>query len=153
MPIFPRPSTGRPSNAASALPVFADPTGRRRRRMRRAGACIAATLAGCLTVVVVGLLGGPQAPFVPWATAHPQANADPGGTRATTKKAGGAAAAPSQPAVLPSPRPDPSSSPSPSPSPGASPRPAVTNRAGRTPPGRNRSKPPRPSPSGRAHAG
>jgi hypothetical protein len=151
MSILPRPSTGRPSNAASALPVFADPTGRRRQRMRRAGACIAATLAGCLTVVVVGLLGGPQAPFVPWATAHPQANAGPGGTRATTKKAG--AAAPSRPAVLPSPGPGQSSSPSPSPSPGASPRPAVTNRAGRTPPGRNRPKPPRPSPSGRAHAG
>jgi hypothetical protein len=123
--------------------------------MRRAGACIAATLTGCLTVVAVGLLGGPQAPFVPWAAAHPQATAGPGRTRATTKNA--AAAAPSQPAPqpavlpLPSPRPDQSSSPSPSP--GPSPRPAVTNRTGKTPPGHNRSKPPRPSPSGRAHAG
>ncbi len=123
--------------------------------MRRAGACTAAVMTGCLTVVAVGLLGGPRAPFVPWAAANPPANAGPGGTRATTKKAGADAAAPSQPAVLPlpSPRPDQSSSPSPSPSPGASPRPAVTNRVGKTPPGRNRAKPPRPSPSGRAHAG
>src|SRR5260370_14269765 len=58
-------TTGNATTAQTS--VFADLSGRRRRRMRRAGICVAAALIGCLTVVAVGLLGGPRAPLVPWA--------------------------------------------------------------------------------------
>src|SRR5260370_30438106 len=63
------PSAANP--ASIQTPVFADLSGRRRRRMRQAGICVAAALIGCLTVVAVALLGGPRAPFVPWAPVAP----------------------------------------------------------------------------------
>src|SRR6266446_5993482 len=76
-------------------PVFADPSGRRRRR--RAGICCAAVLIGCLAIVIVALLGGPTAPFIPWAAAGPPAPAPSALARGATAGPGAAVAGPSQP--------------------------------------------------------
>ncbi|MBO0836848.1 MAG: hypothetical protein J2P28_15265 [Actinobacteria bacterium] len=48
-------------------PIFADPSGRRRRLMFRMGIAAAVALAACLGAVVVAIAGGPQAPFTQWA--------------------------------------------------------------------------------------
>jgi len=53
--------------------VFSDPSGRRRRVVRRVGLASAAVLVGCLGAVVVALAGGPQAPFTHWAVPRPAA--------------------------------------------------------------------------------
>src|SRR5260221_11855731 len=84
------PSAANP--ASIQTPVFADLSGRRRRRMRQAGICVAAALIGCLTVVAVPLLGGPRAPLLPWApgTAGPA----PPATRMTLSAARAARARP-----------------------------------------------------------
>src|SRR6266581_3946498 len=49
--------------AVHSKPVFTDPSGRRRRAMRRIGLVSAAALAICLGAVVVAMAGGPAAPF------------------------------------------------------------------------------------------
>src|SRR5260221_5553965 len=139
------PSAANP--ASIQTPVFADLSGRRRRRMRQAGICVAAALIGCLTVVAVALLGGPRAPFVPWApvtAVH---------ARPATGRTGTDANARSQPApapvLIPSPSPDVFPSPPRSPSPAAvtsGGSPAATHPGGPTPPRRHRTHPPRPPP-------
>ena len=53
--------------AVHSRPVFTDPSGRRRRAMRRIGLVAAAALAICLGAVVVAMAGGPAAPFTDWA--------------------------------------------------------------------------------------
>ena len=53
--------------AVHSKPVFTDPSGRRRRVMRRIGLVSAAALAICLGAVVVAMAGGPAAPFTDWA--------------------------------------------------------------------------------------
>ena len=53
--------------AVHSRPVFADPSGRRRRAMRRIGFVSAAALAICLGAMVVAMAGGPAAPFAEWA--------------------------------------------------------------------------------------
>src|SRR5260370_41915762 len=98
-------TTGNATTAQTS--VFADLSGRRRRLMRRAGICVAAALIGCLTVVAVGLLGGPRAPFVPWAPVTAGHARAPG-------RAGAAPASPSPPAPRPARRPPPSPPPDPS---------------------------------------
>ncbi|HKR71952.1 MAG TPA: hypothetical protein VJT16_24175, partial [Streptosporangiaceae bacterium] len=44
-------------------PVFADPTGHRRRLMRVLGAAASVFLIGALVIAGVGLFGGPDTPF------------------------------------------------------------------------------------------
>jgi hypothetical protein len=48
--------------------VFVDLTGRRRKIMFAAGATVAALAIGYIVALVIGLLGGPQAPGVPFGT-------------------------------------------------------------------------------------
>jgi hypothetical protein len=131
-------------------PVFADPSGYRRRLLRRLGLAIAAALVACLAAILVSMAGGPQAPLTHWAApisslapsvaAHPHLHHS---GRAST----------SQPALAPgqlgasTPSASPSSSASlrsgtPTPSPSSSPTsPVPTNPAGHTPPGQSRPKP------------
>src|SRR5690349_2254916 len=66
--------------AVHSRPVFTDPSGRRRRAMRRIGLLSAAALAICLGAVVTAMAGGPAAPFTNWAAPHPPAAATHGGT-------------------------------------------------------------------------
>ena len=129
-----------------ASPVFADPSGRRRRLLRLLGAAAGLIIAVSLALITVGLAGGPQAPFISWA--HPHRGAAP-----TASKHPGQASPPAPSAavpVQPSPSADPQPSPSPSPSapPSGSPTatPVPTNPAGNTPPGRAKS--PNPHKSG-----
>jgi hypothetical protein len=118
--------------------------------MRLLGAVAAVALLACLATMAVGLLGGPGASIIPWiAGGASERGHGPGGTT-------GPAAEPPAPTAVPSPTPLPATGPPPSPSASASPSrsasrspsPVTTNRAGRTPPGRNRT--PRPKHS---HAG
>src|SRR5215469_2818511 len=109
-------------------PVFVDPTGRRRRVLRRASVGAVAVLVTCLGAVVVALAGGPQAPFTHWADPRPAAPALSSHARSGAHHRGRGAVGPSQPnpqaGPVPStsptatrPRPRPSASPSGSPSP------------------------------------
>src|SRR6266436_3513112 len=67
--------------AVHSKPVFTDPSGRRRRVMRRIGLVSAAALAICLGAVVVAVAGGPAAPFTDWAAPRaPVAAPHNGGT-------------------------------------------------------------------------
>src|SRR5205807_8740968 len=67
--------------AVHSKPVFTDPSGRRRRVMRRIGLVSAAALAICLGAVVVAMAGGPAAPFTDWAAPRaPAAAPHNGGT-------------------------------------------------------------------------
>src|SRR5205823_14858325 len=67
--------------AVHSKPVFTDPSGRRRRFMRRIGLVSAAALAICLGAVVVAMAGGPAAPFTDWvAPRAPAAAPHHGGT-------------------------------------------------------------------------
>src|SRR5256885_2855180 len=95
--------------AVHSKPVFTDPSGRRRRAMRRIGLVSAAALAICLGAMVVAMAGGPAAPFAEWAA--PRAPA-------ATAHHGDAARAPAHSTTSPSP-----SGPAP-PSPSARPAPA-----------------------------
>src|SRR6266576_5687070 len=67
--------------AVHSKPVFTDPSGRRRRVMRRISLVSAAALAICLGAVVVAMAGGPAAPFADWAAPRaPAAAPHNGGT-------------------------------------------------------------------------
>jgi hypothetical protein len=143
-----RPPTGLAMNAATGLyastnklpayratispvesrPVFADPSGRRHRIMRRLGIVAASALIVCLGAIVVAMAGGPKAPLTSWAAPHDQQS----GTR--SGHSAGAAG--------PRFRASPSAQASPKPNSGTAARsgsPGPTNRAGRTPPGQARS--------------
>jgi len=133
-------------------PVFTDLSGCRLRRVRRFGVGTSVALLACLIVMAVGLLGGPRVPVLPWSSGKAGTFSDPPGA------AGKARSSPASPAPAPLPGRDPASRPSsPSASPSAaparsspgsaspsagSPAPVVTNRAGKAPPGLNRT--PRP---------
>ena len=138
--------------AVHSKPVFTDPSGRRRRAMRRIGLVSAAALAICLGAVVVAMAGGPAAPFTDWAAPRaPVAAPHNGGTiRASAR--GTTSVPPSSPrpglALSPSPSagsaPPPSGSATPQPTTsdtavGGTSSPVPTNPAGRTPPGHTKS--------------
>jgi hypothetical protein len=139
-------------------PVFADPSGRRRRIMRRMGLGSAAALVVCLGAVVVAIAGGPQAPFAKWAAPRSPAAATSNHDRAAQgRDPGGSTVSPLPPAPQPGvvPSPSPSSPPSPGQSTSGSPSatsssssPVSTNPANRTPPGHTRSPGPRKSSHG-----
>lgn len=109
-------------------------------------------MALCLVVMAVGLLGGPGASFIPWAGLGGHSSRTPmgigfhgeAGTAPTLR-----APHPSLPVPTPSPQTAASSSPAAggASSPAASSSPTVTNRASKTPPGRNRTPSAHPSPS------
>ena len=162
-----RPSGPAPGDAPDGgTPVFADLSGRRPRRMKIAGIAAGAVLLACLAVMAAGLLGGPQASFIPWAPRN--AAGTPAWPGAVSAGPAGASAVPSAapsvpaPGVLPQPRASasaghsagataaattPATTPASAPATAAvSPSPSVTNAGGRTPPGRNRSPSPHPSP-------
>jgi hypothetical protein len=156
------PGTGldeHPPHAAGGAPVFTDLSGRRMRRMRLAGLAAAGMLLACLAVMAAGLLGGPRASFVPWDTLNPASSP-------ARPHTGGSPGRPAAPAIPPVPgpaplrepqasagaRPSAAAGPSAAATPAASgaatasPSPSATNVAGKTPPGRNRSPSPHPSP-------
>ena len=143
-----------PADAESG-PVFADPSGRRRRVLRYAGLAAAAVLAACLGAVVVATTGGPQAPFTQWAAQQLPAASASGhaSARPADRGTGGPlqdapVAAPGASAPVPSgPSPSPGASPSarPSPSANATASAVSVNPAGRTPQGHTKSPNPRKS--------
>jgi hypothetical protein len=128
------------------LRVFADPRGRRRVIVRwlAIGAC--GISSSYVALASLGLLGGPQVPLLPWP--HAQSSQTPGDPRGHVggkanhgrQVAAGTSAAPT-PSTSPSPAPGRSATPSPQPSPTGT---TVTNRAGKTPPGRNGAASPSP---------
>jgi hypothetical protein len=138
-------------------PVFADPSGRRRRTMRRIGGVSAAALVICLAAVVVAMAGGPEAPFTEWAA--PRA---PVAAAHNDRTTGGhdpspSATSPSSPGPQPGRAISPAPSAGPTPTRSATPRPTAsgtqsasvssgspvpTNPVGRTPPGHTRSPSP-----------
>ena len=139
--------------AVHSRPVFTDPSGRRRRVMRRIGLLAAAALAICLGAVMMAMAGGPAAPFTNWAAPHPPAAATHDATPIRAPAHGPTGAAPSsQPAWL-APVPSVSAGSAPPASGSATPRPTAsgtaaasstsspvpTNPAGRTPPGHTKS--------------
>jgi len=143
--------------AVHSRPVFTDPSGRRRRAMRRIGLVAAAALAICLGAVVVAMAGGPAAPFTDWAAPRaPAAAPHNGGTiRAPARRTSLPPSSP-RPGLALSPSPSAGSAPPPSgratPQPttsdtavGGTSSPVPTNPAGRTPPGHTKS--PRPGSS------
>ena len=134
----PRPPLAR-LIAVHSRPVFADPSGRRRRLMRRAGLALAAALGVCLLAVVVAVAGGPQAPFTHWAAPKPSAAGN--GTGAGLPPPHARPGTPS-PSVPGSPRPSASRIPS------ATASPVPTNPAGRTPSGQTKSPNPHKSSHG-----
>jgi hypothetical protein len=137
MPTLPRLSGYQPTHHA---PVLDDVSGRRRRRMRLFGLGLGTVLLACLTVIAVGLPGGPQAPSTPRTGLG--AGTSP---RSASGSAGDGSSQPApNPVILPpaspSPFPDrpPPGSGSATANVGGSPAPVATNQAGKTPPGRNR---------------
>jgi hypothetical protein len=129
-------------------PVFVDPTGRRRRVLRRAGMGAVAVLVTFLGAVVVALAGGPQAPFTHWAAPRPAAPAPSGHARSGAHHQNRGAGLPQpDPQAGALPPAAPSARPRPWPSPSAS-SPVPTNPAGHTPPGLSKSPGPRKSPHG-----
>jgi hypothetical protein len=144
--------------AVHSRPVFTDPSGRRRRAMRRIGLVSAVALAICLGAVVVAMAGGPAAPFTDWAAPRaPVAAPHKGGTTRAPAR-GTTSLPPSSPRPGPALSPSPSAGSAPPPSGSAKPRPTAsdtavggtsspvrTNPAGRTPPGHTKS--PRPGSS------
>jgi hypothetical protein len=128
--------------------VFADVSGRRRKRMRRLGLGACAGLFACLAVMAVGLIGGPRASFIPW----PGLDAGTSGPSQVKPSGEAGATQPTpNPAIMPAPvspaaRGGVSSSAPRSSSPAASTSPTpATNRGSKTPPGRNRSPSPKPT--------
>jgi hypothetical protein len=125
--------------AVHSRPVFADPSGRRRRLMRRAGLALAAALGVCLLAVVVAVAGGPQAPFTHWAAPNPSAAGNGTGDGRPPPRARPGTPSPSVPGSprLSAPR-----------SPSATASPVPTNPAGRTPSGQTKSPNPHKSSHG-----
>jgi hypothetical protein len=146
--------------AVHSRPVFTDPSGRRRRAMRRIGLVSAAALAICLGAVVVAMAGGPAAPFTDWAAPRAPAAAPHNGGTIRASARGTTSLPPSSPRPGLALSPSPSAGSAPPPSGRATSRPTAsdtaasptsspvpTNPAGRTPPGHTKS--PRPgSPHG-----
>jgi hypothetical protein len=142
--------------AVHSRPVFTDPSGRRRRAMRRIGLVSAAALAICLGAVVVAMAGGPAAPFTNWAAPRAPAAATHDGAPVRVPARGTAGTSPSspRPGLPPVPSASAGSAPPASGSVTAQPTasgtaaasatspPVPTNPAGRTPPGHTKS--PRP---------
>jgi hypothetical protein len=112
-------------------PVFADPSGRRHRIMRKLGIAATSVLVVCLGAIVVAMAGGPQAPLTNWAAPHDQRSGALPGT-------GGAGPASRSHAPSPSAQASPTPGSAGSPSPHAK-SPSPTNPAGRTPRGKTRS--------------
>jgi len=144
--------------AVHSKPVFTDPSGRRRRFMRRIGLVSAAALAICLGAVVVAMAGGPAAPFTDWAAPRAPAAAPHNGGTTRAPARGTASLPPSSPRPGLALSPSASAGSAPPPSGSAAPRPTTsdtavggtsspvpTNPAGRTPPGHTKS--PRPGSS------
>src|SRR6266699_225832 len=143
--------------AVHSKPVFTDPSGRRRRVMRRIGLVSAAALAICLGAVVVAMAGGPAAPFADWAAPRAPAAAPHNGGTTRAPARGTTSLPPSSPRLGLTVSPSPSAGSAPLPSGSATPRPTTsdtaggtsspvpTNPAGRTPPGHTKS--PRPGSS------
>lgn len=67
--------------APDAPGIFADPSGRRRIRLRWLAAGAGLLLSGFLAVAAIGLFGGPTAPLLPWT--RPRAEPVPGSPLAT----------------------------------------------------------------------
>ncbi|MDR2984827.1 MAG: hypothetical protein LBV34_08295 [Nocardiopsaceae bacterium] len=124
-------------------PIFADPTGQRRRLLRVVGAAASVLLVGALIVAGIGLFGGPNTPFSVFGAPPANGKGHPGGDGDRAPASGAA----SNPGPSRSATPSPSGSGSHSRSPRASRSPSQTNKAGNTPPGLSRSKKPHPSPS------
>ena len=139
--------------AVHTRPVFTDPSGRRRRAMRRIGLVSAAALAICLGAVMVAMAGGPAAPFTNWAAPRAPAAATHDGTPVRAPARGTTSVSPSAPAPGPTPVPSVSAGSAPPASGSATARPTAsgtaaasgtsspvpTNPAGRTPPGHTKS--------------
>src|SRR5260370_6902060 len=62
-------------------PVFADPSGQRRRLMRLLGAGASVLLVGALILVGIGLFGGPNTPFSVFGAPTPSPHGNPGTAR------------------------------------------------------------------------
>lgn len=142
-----------PGAQQPGVPVFTDPSGQRRRRMRRVGVAASIFLIGALILVGIGMFGGPRTPFSLWAP-QSQGHTQAGPSVRHRQHAGSGAPGHTAPWQASAPSPGPDHSPTPSPAPGsASPTsspsdsPSPTNPAGHTPPGRNHSKKPHPSKS------
>jgi hypothetical protein len=140
-----------------STPVFADPSGRRRRVMRRLGVVAAVVLVTCLGAVLVAMAGGPQAPLTTWAAPrHLAPTSRPGASSAANRAASSRPGAQARPqrSLVPGLSPSPSAQVSPKPSPGVTPSPSSsasvspTNPSGRTPPGQTKS----PNPHKSSHA-
>jgi hypothetical protein len=136
------------------VPVFADLSGRRPRRMRLIGVTVGVVLCGCLVVMTAGLVGGARAPFMPWSPRQGAGTGASGhaaggpGTAGTGGRAGAPSATPTPGARPGSPSSGRSASPRPRPpavppSAAVTTAPAVTNRASKTPPGLNRTTSPK----------
>jgi hypothetical protein len=142
----------------TAVPVFTDPSGQRRRKLRRVGIAASVLLVGALILVVTGLIGGPGTPFSLWGAPKSAAHGSAAPGLAGSSGGNHGRGAPPPRLIGPTasaqvPHPSPAASPTPSHAPSATPSgsPSSTNPAGRTPPGRTRSKKPHPtkSPHGR----
>src|SRR6266566_4726809 len=144
--------------AVHSKPVFTDPSGRRRRAMRRIGLVSAAALAICLGALVVAMAGGPAAPFADWAAPRAPAAAPHNGGTTRAPARGTTSLPPSSPRLGLTVSPSPSAGSAPLPSGSATTRPTTsdtaaggtsspvpTNPVGRTPPGHTKS--PRPGSS------
>lgn len=84
-------------------PVFVDPSGRRRRIVRRAGIALGCLLAAYLVIVAFGLVTGARAPLTPWPDVKPSArNALPGHGAPVTRRE---RSRPATPTPTPTPRP------------------------------------------------
>src|ERR1700730_1402817 len=72
-------------SAVESRPVFADPSGRRRKVLRFAGIGSMAVLAAFLVATVMAVTGGPRAPLTQWAVPlAPSSGAKHGGDQALT---------------------------------------------------------------------
>jgi hypothetical protein len=134
-------------------PVFADPSGRRRRVLRLLGAAAGLIIAVSLALITVGLAGGPQAPFISWAHPHrgagPSSGPHPGPGQVSPSAPSAAIPVQPSPSADPQPSPSPSASSAPTPSESPTATPAPTNPAGKTPPGQTNSPNPHKSGHGR----
>lgn len=133
------PRADQPEQQHQQAEVFTDPSGRRRRRLRRLGQTAMVALALCLVAVVVAMAGGPRAPF---SGSRPQSQSTTPASQAVThhhreRTGGGTVANPGS--TSPSREMSQSAKPTPGPSASA----VATNPAGHVPPGRNRTPNPK----------